>query len=68
MTKLSFLFSKPLGVFAAVTYLVFAILAGLADIFYILRHYTRFPFGDHWIWLERFYRNGLLATLYAQFN
>jgi hypothetical protein len=57
-----------LGAFAAVIYLAFAILVGLADVFYILRHYTRFPFGDHWIWLERFYRNGLLATLYAQFN
>ena len=57
-----------LGALAAAIYLTFAILVGSADIFYILRHYTRFPFGDHWIWLERFYRNGLLATLYAQFN
>jgi len=54
--------------FAAITYLACAVLVGLADIFYILRHYTRYPFGDQWIWLERFYRNGLPATLYAQFN
>lgn len=52
----------------ALIYLVFSILVGLADISFILRHYTRFPFGDHWIWLERLYRDGLPATLYAQFN
>lgn len=53
---------------AAVTYLAFAILVGLADVFYIFRHYTKFPFGDHWIWLEGLYRKGLLHTLFAQFN
>ncbi len=58
---------RTVGV-AALLYLAFAILMGLADMAYILRHYTRFPFGDHWMWLERLYRSGLLRTLYSQFN
>jgi hypothetical protein len=57
-----------LGALAAVIYLGFAVLVGLWDISYILRHYTRFPFGDYWIWLARLYENGLLATLHSQFN
>ena len=51
-----------------ITYFASAVLVGLADIFYILRHYTKFPFGDHWIWLAVFYQKGLLGTLCSQFN
>lgn len=49
-------------------YLVVAVLVGSADILYILRHYTRIPFGDYWIWLAGYYRNGLLWAIYAQVN
>lgn len=57
-----------LGRWMALAYLGFAIVVGAVDIIFVLRHYTRFPFGDHWIWLDRLYKKGLLATLYSQFN
>ena len=53
---------------AAVAYLVFACLVSVANILFILRHFTKYPFGDYWTWLERLYKNGLLATLFMQFN
>ena len=56
------------GLVAAVTYQTFAILIALGDITYLLRHYTRFPFGDHWAWLDGLYQHGLWATLFSQFN
>ena len=56
------------GVWAALGFLACSILAGLADIVFLLRHYTRFPFGDQWAWLEKLYKYGLWATLGTQFN
>ncbi len=54
--------------YVAAAYLAFALIVALGDIFYILRHYTPFPFGDHWIWLATLYREGLPAALYQQIN
>jgi len=53
---------------AGIAYLAFAILVGLADILFILRHYPTFPFGDHWIWLARLYERGPLGAIWSQYN
>src|SRR5579871_2293893 len=53
---------------AGIAWLGVAILEAFASIVFVLRHYTRFPFGDHWIWLARLYQDGLFATLCSQFN
>jgi hypothetical protein len=57
-----------LGWTAAAAYATLAFAIGLADIVFILRHYTRYPFGDHWIWLGRYAERGLWAALLTQFN
>lgn len=56
------------GQLLAIAYLVFAIVVTFIDILYILRHYTSFPFGDHWIWLGVLYQKGPLAALASQYN
>lgn len=43
---------------AGLCYLIVALLIVTFDIGFILRHYTRFPFGDHWIWLAVLYERG----------
>ena len=53
---------------AGAAYLAFAILVGLADIFYIFHHYPAFPFGDRWIWLAKLYERGAWGALWAQYN
>jgi len=73
MKRLSLLLGKPsrlglLGLVVALVYFAFSILVGLYDLLFVVRHHTRLPFGDHWIWLERLYKYGLPATLASQFN
>ncbi len=52
----------------AISYLVCAVLVGLADIFFVFRHYTPYPFGDHWVWLARLYELGPFRALLSQYN
>ena len=53
---------------AALAYALIAIIVGVSDIAFILRHYTRYPFGDQWIWLAHFAEGGLSRALLSQYN
>ena len=35
---------------------------------FVVKHYIRVPFRDHWSWLDRYYRNGLWRTMLMQHN
>ena len=58
---------RLVGICAA-AYLVLAIVIAVADILFVLRHYTTFPFGDQWVWLARMHERGVLRGLFAQYN
>jgi hypothetical protein len=56
------------GKIAGAAFLAFAVLVVCADIFQLLAHHTRYPFGDQWWWLGVFYNEGILEVLVQQFN
>jgi len=59
---------RRIGSLAGIVYFTIALLIGVADIVFILRHYTKYPFGDHWLWLRRFAEGGPPAALLSQYN
>lgn len=54
--------------YAAWIYFGFALLVLGSNLFHILRDYTAYPFGDHWIWLARLNQEGAWTALTAQYN
>jgi hypothetical protein len=54
--------------FFGVIFLTASLAAGFADVVYLLRHYTRLPFGDHWVWLVALYDQGALTAFFRQYN
>jgi hypothetical protein len=35
---------------------------------FLLQHFRRMPFWDHWVWLARYHEAGLPGVLFTQFN
>jgi hypothetical protein len=54
--------------YASYCFFAFALLVVGSDLAHLLTNYTRYPFGDHWIWLLRLYEKGTFFTLTTQYN